>query len=68
MVYRLQYNLTPPTTPPPSPPTDTHCLYTVYSTVHLVWEGGEEVREIVEGQQYTSIVPLSMGARVHKLG
>ncbi len=30
--------------------------------------GGEEVREKIEGQQYTSIVPLSMGATVHKLG
>jgi hypothetical protein len=42
---------------------------TVYS-VHLVWErgGGEEVREKIEGQQYTSIVHLSMGATLHKLG
>jgi hypothetical protein len=30
-------------------------------------EGGE-VREKVEGQQYTSIVPSSMGATIHKLG
>ncbi len=30
-------------------------------------EGGE-VREKEEGQQYTSIVPSSMGATVHKLG
>jgi hypothetical protein len=37
------------------------------NTVHIVWEGGE-VREKVEGQQYTSIVPSSMGATVHKLG
>ncbi len=42
-------------------------------TVH--WEGGVEggggQREgtgTVEGQQYTSIVPSSMGATVHKLG
>ncbi len=50
--------------------------YMVYSTiqpsppspVHLVWEGGREVREKIEGQQYTSIVPSSMGATVHKLG
>jgi hypothetical protein len=28
---------------------------------------GEEVREKIEGQQYTSIVPSSMGATVHKL-
>ncbi len=36
-------------------------------TVHLVWEGGEggwEVREKIEGQQYTSIVPSSMVATV----
>jgi hypothetical protein len=26
-----------------------------------------EVREKIEGQQYTSIVPSSMGATVHKL-
>jgi hypothetical protein len=38
-------------------------------TVHLVWEEGEgeDVREKVEGQQYTSIIPSSMGATVHKL-
>jgi hypothetical protein len=31
--------------------------------------GGEEVREKVEGQQYTNIVPSSMGAATfHKLG
>jgi hypothetical protein len=28
----------------------------------LVCEGEEEVREKIEGQQYTSIVPSSMGA------
>jgi hypothetical protein len=56
---------------PPSP-RHTHFLYILYSTVHLVWEGGgggpggeEEVREMEEGQQYTSIVPSSMGATVH---
>ncbi len=37
-------------------------------TVHLVWEGGGKVREKVEGQQYTSIVPSSMEATVHKVG
>jgi hypothetical protein len=39
-------------------------------TVRLVWEGerGEEVRENVDGQQYTSIVPSTMGATVYKLG
>jgi hypothetical protein len=29
---------------------------------------GEAVRETVERQQYTSIVPSSKGATVHKLG
>jgi hypothetical protein len=55
------------------PPPQSHTL-SVY-TVHLVWEGGKGgrgegggVREKEEGQQYTSIVPLSMGATVHKLG
>ncbi len=52
--------LTPPT-------SDTQCLYILYS-VHLVWEGGEEVIEKIERQQCTSIVPSSMGATVHKLG
>ncbi len=47
----------------PPPPTATHCLYSVH-TIHLVREGGreEEVREKVEGQQYTNTVPSSMGA------
>jgi hypothetical protein len=44
----------------PPPPQDTHCLYSTVYTVHLVWEGGE-VREKIEGQQYTSIFPSSMG-------
>jgi hypothetical protein len=47
------------------PPPQLHTL-SVYK-VHLVWGGGE-VREKVEGQQYTSIVPSSMGATVHKQG
>jgi hypothetical protein len=48
---------------PPPPHTATQCLYKVYS-VHLLWEGGGGggVREKVEGQQYTSLVPWSMGA------
>jgi hypothetical protein len=51
------------------PPPHTHTVC-IYCTVHLVWEGGEggEVREKIEGKQYTSIVPSSMGATVHKLG
>jgi hypothetical protein len=57
--------------PPPPPPPHSHRLSEY--TVHLVRRGGcqregGEVREKVEGQQYTSIVPSSMGATVHKLG
>ncbi len=38
--------------PPPPPPTATHCLYILY--VYFAGRGGEgEVREKVEGQQYT---------------
>jgi hypothetical protein len=37
------------------PPPQSHTL-SVY-TIHLVWGGGEEVREKEEGQQCTSIVP-----------
>ncbi len=51
------------------PPPKSHTL-SVY-TVHLVLEGGKgggEVREKEEGQQYTSIIPSSIGATVHKLG
>jgi hypothetical protein len=61
----MVYNTTQPTPPPPH----SHTL-SVY-TVQLVWEGGgggKEVREKIEGQQYTSTVPSSMGAIVHKLG
>ena len=47
--------------PHPHPHSDTLFVY----TVHLVWEGGGEVREKKgEGQQFTSIVPSSMGATV----
>jgi hypothetical protein len=52
-------------TPHPHPHSHTLSVYTVC----LLWEEGRgEVREKVEGQQYTSIVPSSMGAAVHKLG
>jgi hypothetical protein len=40
---------------PPTPLPHSHAL-SVY-TIHLVWEGGGEVREKIEGQQYTSLVP-----------
>ncbi len=56
--FGLQHN------PLPLPPEHTLSVY----TVHLVWEGGRDVREKIEGQQYTSIVSSSMGAIVRKLG
>ncbi len=51
-----------------SPPPQTHtvCINCTFSLRR--GGGGEEVREKIEGQQYTSIVPSSMGATVHKLG
>ncbi len=52
------------TTQHPPPPPATHCLYILY----VYFGKGGEVREKAEGQQYTSIVPLSMGPTVHKLG
>ncbi len=42
-------------------------VYSIYCTFSL-GRGEGEVRDKVEGQQYTSIVSLSMGATVHKLG
>jgi hypothetical protein len=62
----LQHNSTPPTPHPHSHTLSVYTRETVY-TVYLVWEGGE-VRENVEGQQYTNMVPLSMKAPVHNLG
>ncbi len=62
---KLQQNMVYSTIHPPPP--DTHCLYIPYI---LFGKGGRrgEVREKIEGQQYTIIVPSSMGATVHKLG
>ena len=67
MVYSIYSTIQhpPPPHPPPPPPPHSNTL-SVY-TVHLVWEGGE-VREKVEGQQYTSIVPSSMGTTVSQVG
>jgi hypothetical protein len=62
LLQNMAYNTTQHAPPPPS---HSHTL-SVY-IVHLVWGGGVEVREKVEGQQYTSIVPSSVGATVHKL-
>jgi hypothetical protein len=50
------------------PPSQTLSILTVQVHIYLGKGGGGEVREKVEGQQYTSIVPSSMGATVHKLG
>jgi hypothetical protein len=43
-------------------------MYARKQTLLLCVLCGGEVREKVEGQQYTIIVPSSMGATVHKLG
>jgi hypothetical protein len=54
------------TTQHPTPHSHTLsvlCILYVY-----FGRGGGEVREKVEGQQYTSMIPSSMGATVHKLG
>jgi hypothetical protein len=57
-----------PPTPSPQPVSHTPRLYILYKCTFCKRRGGgEEVREKVEGQQYTSIVPSSMGAIVHKL-
>jgi hypothetical protein len=61
MVYRTIQH--PPSFPPP-PVTHTVCIYSTFS----LGSGGGQREGKVEGQQYTSIVPLSMGATVHKLG
>jgi hypothetical protein len=54
-------------TSPPPPVTHTVCINSTFSLGR--GEGGGGQREgKVEGQQYTSIVPSSMGATVHKLG
>ncbi len=64
---KLLQNMVCSTIQHPPPPTPTHCLY-IY-TVHLVWKEGEGwvVREKVKGQKFTSVVPSSLGATVHKL-
>jgi hypothetical protein len=62
----MVYNTTqhPPTTTNPSPQPYTVCIYCPF----ILERGGREIREKAEEQQYTSIVPSSMGATVHKLG
>ncbi len=59
--YGLQHNSHPP------PPHQAHTVC-IYCTFSLGRRGGGEVREKIEGQQYTSIVPSSIEATVHKLG
>ncbi len=63
---KLLQNMVYNTTQHPHPPPHSDTLSV--NTVHLLWEGGGEVIEKLEGQQYTSIVPSSMEATVHKLG
>ncbi len=51
------------------PPSHTHCLYILYNVHFSLGKGGGGQREgTVEGQQYTSNVPSSMGVTVHNLG
>ncbi len=64
MVYTATAQLNIP--PPPPPVTHTVCIYSTFSLGRGGGEGGQREGK-VEGQQYTSIVPLSMGATVHKL-
>ncbi len=58
MVYTAQF------TPPSPPQTRIVCINCTFSLGK--GGGGEEVREKIEGQQYTRIVPSSIGATVYK--
>jgi hypothetical protein len=49
-------------------PPQSHCLYKLYIGKGGGKGGGGQREGTVEGQQYTSIVSLSMGATVYKLG
>ncbi len=60
----MVYNTTKHPHPPPSQP---HTVYIRYIYFGKGVEGGGVI-EKVEGQQYTSIAPSSMGATVQKLG
>jgi hypothetical protein len=60
MVYTAQL------IPPPPDKTHTVCVNCSFSLGR--GGGGEEVREKIERQQYTSKVPSTMEAKVHKLG
>ncbi len=60
--YSLQHNSKLPN-PPQPPQPHTVCIYRTFS---FFFGGGGGQRE--EGPQYTSIVPSSIGATVHKLG
>ncbi len=49
LLQNMVYN----TTQHPPPPTTTHCLYIMYVVNFRKRGGAEEVREKVEGQQFT---------------
>jgi hypothetical protein len=55
------------TTQHPHPP-HTHTLSVCVLYILFGKGGGGKIREKIDGQQYTSIVPSSLGATVHKLG
>jgi hypothetical protein len=60
--YGPQYISTPP-------PPHSHCLYSIYCTLGRGGGGRGGQREgTVEGQQYTSIVPSSMGGNSSQAG
>ncbi len=68
---KLLQNMVYSTIQHPPPPPATHCLYTVYCTVHLVWEGwwgGQREGRGATVHKYSNIVPSSMGATAQKLG
>jgi hypothetical protein len=45
-----------------------YSVYSVVYAVHFVWYGGGVVREKIEGQKYTSVVPSSMGGNSSQAG
>ncbi len=52
--------------PPHPPPPQSHTVC-IFFTLGGGEGGGGQREGTVEGQQYTRIVPLSLGATVHKL-
>ncbi len=57
LLQNMAYNTTQHAPPPTLPQPHTVCIYCTFS----LGGGGVEVREKVEGQQYTSIVPFVRG-------